>query len=61
LTILITRDTAILESVWRALEDVAAEFPDDEGVVMTLQYHGWYSAQCVIVLRKPESPTPPDV
>ncbi len=25
---------------------IATEFHDDPGVRMTLQYHGWYSAQC---------------
>jgi hypothetical protein len=36
---------------------VAAEFPDDEDVVMTLQYHGWYSRQCNIVSQRGETPT----
>ena len=38
-------DTAILDSVWSAFERVAAEFPENPGVIMTLQYHRWYTAQ----------------
>jgi hypothetical protein len=49
-------DTAILDSVWRAFVKVAAEFPDDEGVLTTLQYHGWYSRQCTRLSQRPESP-----
>jgi hypothetical protein len=35
-----------LESVWSAFERVANELPGDAGVMMTLQYYGWYSDQC---------------
>jgi hypothetical protein len=48
--------TAILESVWSAFVKVAAEFPDDEGVVITLRYQRWYSSQCTVLSRRPESP-----
>jgi hypothetical protein len=51
-------DTAILDSVWSAFVLVAAEFPNDEGVVITLQYHGWYSRQRPILSQPPEYPTP---
>jgi len=44
--------------VWSAFVLVAAEFPDDEGVVITLQYHGWYSRQRPILSQLPEYPTP---
>jgi hypothetical protein len=49
-------DTAILDSVWRTFEKLAAEFPDDKDVVMTLQYHRWYSRQCTILAQRTESP-----
>ena len=50
-------DPAISDSVWRALENIAAEFPDDESVVMTPQYQGWYSRQCTILSQRRENPT----
>jgi hypothetical protein len=51
-------EAAILDSVWSAFVKVAAEFPDHKDVVMTLQYHGWYSRQCNILSQRSESPTP---
>lgn len=50
-------DPAISDSVWRALENIAAEFPDDSSVVMTPQYHGWYWRQCAILSLRRENPT----
>jgi hypothetical protein len=49
-------DNAILDSVWSAFALVAAAFPEDEGVVITLQYHGWYSRQHTILSQRPEYP-----
>jgi hypothetical protein len=40
-------DTSVLASVWDAFERIATEFPGDPGVVITLQYHDWYSLQCL--------------
>jgi hypothetical protein len=45
-------DTAILNSVWSAFVKVAAEFPEDGGVVVTLQHHGWYSRHCIVVAER---------
>lgn len=49
-------DTSILASVWSAFQKVATDFPNDADVIMTLQYHGWYSAQCLRLSRL-EQPT----
>jgi hypothetical protein len=49
-------DTAILDSVWTAFMKVAGEFPDDEGVMLTLQYHGWYLRQCTILSQRTGTP-----
>lgn len=46
-----------LASHWRPTRrtpsgpNVAADFPDDADVIMTLQYHRWYSAQCLRLSR----------
>jgi hypothetical protein len=48
-------DTAILDSVWSAFLEVAAGFPNDAGVITTLQSHGWYSRQCTILAQRTES------
>jgi len=39
-------DTLILESVWSAFLRVAADFPADPAVMITLQYHDWYTSEC---------------
>lgn len=31
--------------MWSAFERVAAEFPDDPDVLLTLRYHRWYLLQ----------------
>jgi hypothetical protein len=35
---------------------VAGEFPDDEGVMLTLQYHAWYLHQCTILSQRTGTP-----
>jgi hypothetical protein len=47
-------DTAILESVWRAFERVAVEFPEDMGVKVTLEYHGGYTVACIRFPPRPD-------
>ena len=49
-------DTAILDSVWTAFMKVAAEFPDDEGVMLTLQYHACYLRQCTNLSQRTGTP-----
>ena len=44
-------DTSILNSVWSAFVRIATEFADDADVMMTLQYHRWYTAQCLKLAR----------
>jgi hypothetical protein len=50
-------DAEILNSVWSAFVKLAAQFPEDQRVVMTLQYHDWYSRQCNFLAQRPESAT----
>jgi len=35
---------------------VAAEFPDDEGVMLTLQYHACYLRQCTNLSQRTGTP-----
>ncbi len=47
-------DTEILDSVWRAFERVAVEIPEDKGVKITLEYHGWYTIACLRLPPRPD-------
>jgi hypothetical protein len=35
---------------------VAGEFPDDGGVMLTLQYHAWYLRQCTNLSQRTGTP-----